>query len=131
MNTGKVLAFRNEASKMGVGFEAMSRNAERLPKPYFWFDLNQGNMISASDPATVIKLVELARDFAPADSFGEHNALLELVARKVDLEASEDHVYWHRWDHVDSHKEPGKWISLKDWLITNGQNLYNVYRDRV
>lgn len=114
------VAFRNEAARRGVGFEVGTH--QELPRPYFWYDLNSGNMVSSSDPVVVMALVELARKYSLANDYGPCGALLNLVASKTDLENAKDSVYWHRPYYVSAHSEPEKWISLKDWLIANGQD---------
>lgn len=85
----------------------------------FEFDLNQGTVILVDPtPERVRQLVELARQYAQDPAYGEHQALLSLIARHIELE--EDIVYWKRRYYVEHSQD--KWISLLQWLQENSQD---------
>lgn len=91
----------------------------------FSFDLNMGQIdINNAEPWRVMRLVTIARHFADDAMYGEHNALLGLVAQRRELEKG-GNVYWHRAYHVGANNNPA-WVSLQDWLIENGQNPDSV-----
>jgi hypothetical protein len=85
----------------------------------FNFDLNQGEMSSVDqDPWKILLLVSLARSNAREEGYGEHNALLSLVARVSEI--NDRRVYWHRPYHVNALPSDTKWISLAEWLAWCG-----------
>lgn len=88
----------------------------RIPARYFYYDLNSGEIKGKTDPLRVLQLVELASKRTD----GDHNTLLQLIAKRSDVDdADAKYVYWHRSYHID-HKKPGEWISLREWLEENG-----------
>jgi hypothetical protein len=104
-------------------------------KPRHFFDINAGSYFSADDasPAKLKELVELARKHADDDGYGDHHALLNLVANREELAAWEKGIgekttlLWHRSYYVipiktkDREREEKKWISLREYLAERGQ----------
>ncbi|QQG41310.1 MAG: hypothetical protein HYV90_04025 [Candidatus Woesebacteria bacterium] len=105
--------FRYEVQSKGLVLEAHSD--EGLPKNTFFLDLNQGQLVTEADPSKIMQVVRIARKYASSDSYGEHNAILQLVANTKDIEKG-GRVYWQRPYVVDPDM-----ISMKDWLKKHGQ----------
>lgn len=119
-DTKRAENFRNSVVQHGLGWDYGKEEPEN-----FFFDLNSGQIHTKRDAESVMKVVQLARVAAESESYGDHQALLSLVARKSEL--SDSRVYWHRPYHVNARTEPEVWISLKDWLTEQGQNPDSIY----
>jgi len=113
----KSVAFRKEAKKAGLALEY------HLHVNVFVFDLNMGEIITLQVPEKVMALVQLAREYAAHDSYGEHNALLQLVTPRDEVGSS--CCYWHRPYYV--RYDPATWITLKEWLEEHDQNPDSIY----
>ena len=81
-------------------------------------DLNMGEIRCPNDPAKLKQLIDLARKHASGDTYGEHNAIRQLVALKSAIKESV--VLFHRPYHVDSTANPDRWISVEDFLKEKG-----------
>jgi hypothetical protein len=112
--------FRNAVIEQGYGWHYGGQEV-----PNFFFDLNSGQIYAKQDPESVMGVVRLAREAAHDDMYGDHNALLALVAARSEVNG--DRVYWHRPYHVGASDNPAVWISLKDWLTENGQEPDSVF----
>ncbi len=112
--------FRNAVVEHGVGWSYSDKEPEN-----FFFDLNSGQIYSKRDAESVMKVVQLAREAAASANYGDHIALLSLVADRSEL--GRNSVYWHRPYHVRAIDDPKVWISLKDWLKEHGQDPDSVY----
>jgi hypothetical protein len=113
MDHQRTMAFRREAMEEGLGGGSAITTSAR-----FFLDLNQGPLYAPADVEKIARLVELARKHAVEESYGEHGALLELVARREELDGAV--VMWHRSYHVNRGRVPDGWVSLRDWLAENG-----------
>jgi hypothetical protein len=122
MDFENVERFRDAASAEGLILELFGTK-----EPHFFFDLNQGQINCPPDPPKVYRLVELARLHAESAGYGEHNALLNLVARRDELESPS--LYWHRSYHVNASQNPERWISLRDWLKEKGYETAQFNED--
>jgi hypothetical protein len=112
--------FRNAVVEQRVGWSYGDQEPEN-----FFFDLNSGQIYTKRDAESAMKVVQLAREAAADEGYGDHNALLSLVAERSEL--GRNSVYWHRPYHVRASDDPEVWISLKDWLKEQGQNPDSVY----
>ncbi|MEK7498400.1 MAG: hypothetical protein AAB611_00905 [Patescibacteria group bacterium] len=108
--------FRNEALEKGLMVDDDARRD--TTSQGFFFDLNQGVIWASTDPRVVLELVELARRHADSEEYGEHVALYNLVAKRVDLNSTI--VHWDRAYYTPARLEPDRWISLGRWLKENG-----------
>jgi len=121
MQSEKVEQFRTEAQER----ELILPWSAKCPR--YFFDLNQGQLYTKQELPVVWDLVKLARDHADNDTYGEHNALLQLVARVSELE--KESVYWHRPYHVGAAEDPKEWKSLQSLLEDNGFDMKEIYRE--
>ncbi|MFY9463416.1 MAG: hypothetical protein WAP52_04530 [Candidatus Sungiibacteriota bacterium] len=116
-------AFRAEAKEQGLIVVGRTDT-----KPYFYFDLNQGSLISEQSATKVVALINLARRYADSADYGEHNALLSLVTEwngeDFDRTSGNAHqpsfVHWHRPYYTNARQNPEKWITLESWLTGEG-----------
>ncbi len=113
MDHEKTMLFRREALEEGLGGGSAITTSAR-----FFLDLNQGPLYAPADVEKIIRLVELARKHAVDEAYGEHGALLQLVARRDELDDAM--VMWHRPYHVNMGRPSDDWVSLQDWLAENG-----------
>ena len=93
--------------------------------PAYFFDLNQGRLVTSQELPKVWELVKLARKYGDTDDYGEHIALLRQVARKSEL--SQERVDWYRPERVSASKNPAEWKSLQSLLEENRFDLREVY----
>lgn len=107
--------FRFEVQKKGLVFESYPR--ETYPKNTFFLDLNQGQLVTEADPSKVMQVVRIARKHASSDGYGEHNAILQLVAYTAEIKKG-GQVYWHRPYHM---RNLTGMISMEDWLKKHGK----------
>lgn len=116
---------RDEAVKLGLKVDSRTHDGR-----VFYYDLNYGQIYGSTDPDKVFALVKLARKCASFDGDGEHNALLNLVARKDELgDESSGRVCWHRVYYTNARNEPDAWISLRDFLTNNGHDTSEVFEE--
>lgn len=84
------------------------------------FNLNTGDIVGMPEPHQVKALIEMAYAYATLGCYGEHMALLGLVADVADVEAFEagrsQIILWR-----SSVSEGEGRISLRTWLAANGQ----------
>lgn len=106
--------FRSDAQRVGLLVPERDRRGGQRS---FYLDLNQGQLYVVPKAEDVLKLVQLARKHAESESYGEHLAILALVARRFEL--SEARVSWHRPYHVSS-DDAITWITMREWLKVNG-----------
>jgi hypothetical protein len=117
---------RSESFRKAADFARLTaQDGPTVGEQSHLFDLNQGTIYACSEAAKVRGLVELARVHAPSSAYGEHHALLGLVARRVDLERFNDgrllQLTWHRAYHVGALSDPEAFVSLADWLNEQGE----------
>lgn len=117
--------FRVRAIELGLSVTGSARDQTfKTGKRLFYFDLNQGPIeLADPTPERVYQLVSLARAYADDASYGEHHALLGLVAQVKELDAGKQAIYWARAYHA-SHE--GR-ISLAGWLRQHDINLDSIY----
>lgn len=114
MDHQKTQAFRREAMEAGLGGGSAITTSEK-----FFLDLNQGPLYAPADVEKIARLVELARKHADDEGYGEHSSLLELVARRDELDGGV--VMWHRPYHVNMGRLSDDWVSLHNWLAEKGR----------
>ena len=114
MDHQRTMAFRREAMEEGLGGGSAITTSAR-----FFLDLNQGPLYAPADVEKISRLVELARKHSVDETYGEHGALLQLVARREEFDGTV--VMWHRPYHVNMGCLPDDWVSLHDWLAENGR----------
>jgi len=100
----------------------------------FYFDLTQGPIETIPNPLIIYNLVKMARKFANSPGWGEHNSLLQLIAKREDLVPNKKYVYWHPSYHISEYsseysERPKEWITLHEWLKQNGYNCNKFQRD--
>lgn len=106
-------------------------------EPSYFFDLNQGSLRTKQSLETVWNLVRLARTYADSADYGEHNAMLHLVAKKSNLEqmSSPDDklafrtLSWSREHHVNPSGDPEiekRYVSLQTILEQNGYHMREI-----
>ena len=121
-------AIRDQAISEGL---ISSSHGEDIEGITFFFDLNQGQLYTSADTTKIFRLVQISRDYADSDGYGEHNALLRLVADKTDLSKGSGNVSWKRPYHVDAHSNPDKWVALRKFLEDAGCDVHTaIYRDK-
>lgn len=117
--------FRLEIEKKGLIVESGTK--EDRPNNTFYLDLNQGQFVIEADPKKAMQVVRIARKYASSDGYGEHIAILDLVAFTKDIKEG-GQIYWHRPYHVRG--QTGKKISMSQWLWWNGQFPGTVFLDK-
>ncbi len=122
MDLKKLIQFRIEAQRREL---ILPYNAKG---PRYDFDLNGGQLLTRQELQVVWNLVRLARDYADSDGSGEHNALLQLVAKKSEL--GQEKVGWCRSYHVGVTKDSKEWKSLQSLLEESGFDMKEVYREK-
>jgi hypothetical protein len=117
--------FRDAAEAQGLSFGSRPDGQSQ----FFYLDLNSGQMYIKTDPESVMSVVRLAREVGAIDDMsGTHNAILNLVARRN--QTADNRVNWQRPYHVGAYNAPDVWISLRDWLIDNGQDPSSIFSER-
>ena len=116
--------FRLEILQKGLIVEPDTK--ENRPKNAFFLDLNQGQFVIEADPKKVMRVVRIARKHADFDGYGEHNAILDLIAHIEQIKDG-GQIYWHRPYHV---KDRSGMISMRNWLWWNGQFPGTVFLDK-
>ena len=107
--------FRTEAALQNLAYHTENKPASL--KNYFSFDLNEGTLVTEKDPKKVMAVLRLARKYSDMPDFGEHAAILDLVAYEKDL-IQGGPVFWLRWPGF----RPAGTITVRDWLRLNGQD---------
>ena len=82
---------------------------------HFIFDLNTTSIYSKTDAASVAGIVSLAKDLSPEElvSFLESRTMLS----DLDDLSENSVVFWQTANHAGTGPE---WISLRDWLKSQG-----------
>jgi hypothetical protein len=127
MQTERQAAFREKAVELNLMVEFRSHKDEKWRH---FFDINAGSFYSFDDkPETVKRLVELARECAEDVGYGEHNALIQLVALKTEIvkwerKEGDKTLMWQRSYYAipirlpakERAREEEKWITLLGFL---------------
>ncbi len=112
---------RKEALNKGLSIERKEVNG--CKSCLFHYDLNQGEIFGVGGAESAAKLVRLAQSNAKYADYGEHYALLGLVADIKDLEpesVDDNIIYWRRSYHGGRASEA---ISLHQFLKNNGHTF--------
>lgn len=117
----RAAAFRAAAKRAELSLDQRPNSTS-----IFVFDLSQGRIITPSEPEKVMELVQLARDYAKRDQYGEHNSLLALVAPRDEVDYTSP-CHWSKLRYVNYN--PKTWITLKEWLEQHGQNPDSIFSD--
>src|SRR5512142_3489178 len=97
--------FHREIMRKGLSLGTYPRTGTS-----FFLDLNSGSIYVEANPLKVMRIVRIARKYAEGDEYGDHNAILDLVADKAKL-AKGGKIYWERPYFV--HNKRG-YISMRD-----------------
>ncbi|MBP7119450.1 hypothetical protein KBA63_05205 [Candidatus Woesebacteria bacterium] len=106
--------FRIELRKQSLGWDS----SEGLTS-HFYFDLNDGPFFSRQDPGSVTRIIEIGYALDPSRITGEWSYLLELATPVSDL--NNRSVKWERPYRIPKDAKPGSWITLRQWLMEQGQ----------
>jgi len=105
--------FRSEAEKKNLIIKSNTK------KRKFYFNLKDGTFFTPANPKKVFQLVKLARKYAESDRYGEHNALLQRMAKRNEL--NNETVLWEKnYFEPEVAKNRWAWVSLQDWLVKEG-----------
>ena len=111
-----VMAFRKQAEELGL---SLANSSSKDHNRVFMLDLNNaGTIYVPGHPEKVLELVKLARTYEKFEEFGEHVAILNLFAKKQELE-EESYINWYRPWLANFGRPEDAWIQLGQWLQEN------------
>ncbi len=120
-------SFTETAVREGLATSGRTPGAESFRLP-----LGDESVSVSSDPESVFGLLKLARQHAESETSGPHIAILNLVARRRDIEQRETgpwgEVDWYPAQPVD--EPPGALVSMRTWLAEQGFDVEAIMTDQ-
>lgn len=99
--------------------QSLAWNSSEGLTRHFYFDLNDVPFYSNQNPKSVMRIIEIGYGLNPNRVSGEWSYMLELVAPVSDL--NNRSVWWERLYRIPKDAKPGSWITLRQWLMDQGQ----------
>jgi len=94
--------------------------------PTFRFNLDNGILTVKGDADSVMIVIRLAHQYAHSDLIGEHMDLLEDMFAESST-VTEGYVVWNTSDRTHARLHADRYISLADYLKTQGKDPYLVF----